>query len=120
VLSDVDGPGFVFFVGSYRHNEVEPDHIMFGFIKMLTNFNVPYTNIRLDDLTESDVNSMISDTLGLFPRLCRSLSQVVFRKTNGNPFFVMVRTFSFNACHLCITLSSTSNIFSSDFPSLST
>ena len=77
------------FVGTYRDNEVCPDHIIFGFVNMLSQFNVLTSNIRLDGLTKNDVNSMVSDTFRTLPRLCRSLSQVVFRKTNGNPYFVL-------------------------------
>eukprot|EP00804_Cyclotella_cryptica_P019416 CCRYP_006604-RB/>CCRYP_006604-RB protein AED:0.03 eAED:0.03 QI:114/1/1/1/1/1/5/168/1358 len=89
VLSDMKGKSCMLFVGTYRDNEVGPDHIIFGFIKMLSQFNVPTSKIRLDGLTESDVNSMVSDAFRTLPRLCRSLSQVVFRKTNGNPYFVL-------------------------------
>lgn len=32
---------------------------------------------------------MISDALGIFPRLCQQLSDAVFRKTKGNPFFAL-------------------------------
>ena len=31
---------------------------------------------------------MVSYCLGIFPRLCESLSRVVERKTKGNPFFI--------------------------------
>ena len=34
------------------------------------------------------MNLMISDALGIVPRLCIPLSKVVHRKTNGSPFFV--------------------------------
>ncbi|KAL7520779.1 hypothetical protein ACHAWX_005490, partial [Stephanocyclus meneghinianus] len=56
---------------------------------MLSQFNVMTSKIRLDGLTECDVNSMVSDTFRTLPRLCQSLLQVVFRKTNDNPFFVL-------------------------------
>jgi len=35
------------------------------------------------------VNTMIADAVGLFPRLCSDLSDIVFQKTKGNPFFVL-------------------------------
>ena len=35
------------------------------------------------------VNNMIADAMGLFPRLCSDLSDIVFQKTKGNPFFVL-------------------------------
>ena len=90
VLADRKGASCVFFVGSYRDNEVKPDHIIFGFYEKLSAFDVPLSTLHLDGIPEDDVNAMISGALGMFPRLCRSLSQLVFRKTNGNPFFVQV------------------------------
>eukprot|EP00804_Cyclotella_cryptica_P019420 CCRYP_006611-RA/>CCRYP_006611-RA protein AED:0.16 eAED:0.08 QI:0/0/0/1/0.75/1/5/0/1159 len=89
VLSDMKGESCMLFVGTYRDNEVHPDHIIFGFVNLLSQFNVKTSKIRLDGLTESDVNSMVSHAFRTLPRLCRSLSQVVFRKTNGNPYFVL-------------------------------
>ena len=84
VLSDRKGASCLFFVGTYRDNEVLPQHIIFGFYDWLFAFNVPITTIHLDGMPEDDVNSMISYALGVLPRVCRSLSRVVFRKTDGN------------------------------------
>ena len=44
--------------------------------------------IHLDGMPKSDVNMMISHALKILPRLCQPLSQVVFIKTNGSPFFI--------------------------------
>jgi hypothetical protein len=85
---DKPGESCVFFVGSYRDNEVKPDHIIFGFINMLSLFEVPCHKIHLDGIAESEVNGMTSYALRMLPRMCQSLSQAVFRKTKGNPFFV--------------------------------
>lgn len=95
VLSDRKGSSCLFFVGSYRDNEVLPQHIIFGFYDWLLALNVPITTIHLDGMPEDDVNSMISDALGILPRLCRSLSRVVFRKTDGNRklrSFILLKT----------------------------
>jgi predicted ATPase len=79
----------MFFIGTYRDNEVSPDHIVFGFLDMLSQFNVTTSRIHLNGLAETEVNSMISDALATLPRVCRSLSHLVFRKTNGNPYYVL-------------------------------
>ena len=88
VLSDMKGASCVYFIGSYRDNEVSESHILHGFYSWLAAFNVPLNTVRLVALSEKDVNSLVSDSLGMLPHLCRSLSQVVHRKTEGNPFFV--------------------------------
>jgi hypothetical protein len=54
---------------------------------MLTNFNVPMTNIHLASLNPADVNCLVCDVLGVLPRYCRVLSDVIHHKTNGNPLF---------------------------------
>lgn len=87
-LSDTVGSSSVLFVGTYRDNEVSPEHIMFGFCDWLSRFNVPIATVRLDGMSVEHVNSMVSDSLGMLPRLCKSLAEVVHRKTKGNPFFV--------------------------------
>jgi predicted ATPase len=39
-------------------------------------------------MDEESANTMISETLCLFPRLTRSLSNIIHHKTTGNPLFV--------------------------------
>lgn len=78
----------MFFVGCYRDNEVSETHILHGLYSWLEVFRVPITTIHLSGLTERDVTVLVSESLGILPRLCHSLSQVVFRKTDGNPLFV--------------------------------
>eukprot|EP00970_Alexandrium_tamarense_P019425 scaffold14018_cov200-Alexandrium_tamarense.AAC.1 len=89
VLSDLKGSSCMFFVGSYRDNEVRHDHIIFGLLDMLASFNVTSTKVHLDGMNEDDLNLMISDALAIFPRLCKPLSDMVYHKTDGNPFFVL-------------------------------
>ena len=88
ILSDTRG-SCIFFVGTYRDNEVQEDHAIFQFIDKLDVSNVPTTKISLTGLNQEDLNTMISDALCLFPRICKSLSEVIFQKTKGNPFFVL-------------------------------
>jgi predicted ATPase len=88
VLSDMIGASCMFFVGIYRDNEVPEHHIVHGFHSWLSACNVAYSAVHLGGLPQQDVLSLISDSLGMLPRLCLSLSQVVYRKTEGNPLFV--------------------------------
>jgi predicted ATPase len=78
----------LFFVGCYRDNEVAQDHIIHGFRNWLSSFNVPYNIAHLGGIAKEDVLSLVSDSLGMLPRLCQSLVEVVHRKTDGNPLFV--------------------------------
>ena len=88
VLSDIKGASCVFFIGGYRDYELCEDHVLHGFFQWLSAFNVPLNTVHLHGMREEDVNSLVSDSLGVLPRLCQPLSQIVFRKTKGNPFFV--------------------------------
>ena len=88
ILSDTMG-SCMFFVGTYRNNEVQIDHDIFDLMERLEISNVRTTKVSLTGLGERDLNTMISDALCLYPRICKSLSDLVFQKTKGNPFFVL-------------------------------
>ncbi len=88
ILSDTMG-SCVFFVGAYRSNEVHISHDMFNLIERLEISNVHMTKVSLNGLNPHDLNTMISDALCLYPRICKSLSITVYQKTKGNPFFVL-------------------------------
>jgi len=79
----------ILFVGTFRDNEVQTDHAIFDLMKKLESSNVRTTKVALAGLDREDLNTMISDSLCLYPRICRSLSDSVFDKTKGNPFFVL-------------------------------
>eukprot|EP00956_Cyclotella_meneghiniana_P022406 scaffold42418_cov66-Cyclotella_meneghiniana.AAC.1 len=44
----------MFFIGSYRDNEVSEDHIVHGFWGWLSNFGVPVNSVQLGGLGERD------------------------------------------------------------------
>ena len=88
ILSDTRG-SCVFFVGTFRNNEVQIEHPVFHLMGRLDISNVRTTQVALSGLNPHDLNTMISDALCLYPRLCKRLSDIVFLKTKGNPFFVL-------------------------------
>jgi len=51
--------------------------------------SVPTTKLNLEGLNSEDLNTMISDGMGMLPRICKPLSDIVFQKTKGNPFLVL-------------------------------
>ena len=87
-LSDTMG-SCMFFVGTYRDNEVGNKHPMFDLMKKLDTSNVRTSRLTLVGLEREDLNTMISDGLCLYPRICYALTDIVIQKTNGNPFFVL-------------------------------
>ena len=89
ILCDSFESNCLFFVGSYRSNEVGEDHGIFRLINNLRTSGVPTSTLSLEGLNPEDLNTMISDALCLFPRMCESLSNIVHTKTKGNPLFVL-------------------------------
>ena len=79
----------IFFVGTYRSNEVADDHELFRFAERLKSSGVDTTMLSLEGLIPNDLNAMISEVLCVLPRISEPLSDIVFRKTEGNPFFVL-------------------------------
>ena len=79
----------MFFVGTYRDNEVLSNHAIYNFVEKLEASNVPTKKFSLTGLNQEDLTTMISDALCLYPRICKPLSDIVFQKTKGNPFFVL-------------------------------
>jgi len=77
------------FVGAYRDNEVQMGHAIFDLMEKLEISNVRTTKVFLTGLDQEDLNTMISDALCLYPRICKSLSDIVFQKTKGSPFFAL-------------------------------
>lgn len=80
--------GYAMLVSSYRKNEVTHDHPLFKRLIELKNDNVPFEEIELDDLSYQDVYLLVSETLLTKQENISILSQIVFTKTKGNPFYV--------------------------------
>jgi hypothetical protein len=89
IFGDASQSNCLFFVGSYRSNEVTDDHAIFHSAKRLKSSGVPTTMMSLEGLQPNDLNTMVSDALCVFPRICEPLSDIVFQKTKGNPYFVL-------------------------------
>ncbi|KAL7425526.1 hypothetical protein ACHAXM_000060, partial [Skeletonema potamos] len=77
-----------FFLGCYREGEIDKRNPIWGLLCDGDLFNIRCTNIKLDCMDERTLNTMISETLCLSPRLTRALSSIIFHKTKGNPLFV--------------------------------
>jgi predicted ATPase len=50
---------------------------------------MPTTMLSLEGLNPKDLNTMIFDALSTFPGISEPLSDIIFEKTKGNPFFVL-------------------------------
>jgi len=83
ISSKSTGSSF-FFVGSYRSNEVSPDHAVFHLMENLASSKVATQKLLLGGVKVEDLNTLISDSLRTFPRLTRGLSAIIHEKTEGS------------------------------------
>jgi predicted ATPase len=76
-----------FFVGCYRDDEVTDNHPFKKVIDKASENGVRLTKIQLECMDKNSVNRIVSELLCLSPRLVKSLSEIVYCKTKGNPLF---------------------------------
>ncbi len=71
----------LFLIGAYRDNEVSASHPL-----MMTVDNLRFSQINLKPLQFEHINQLIADSLNTSDVI--SLTELVIKKTGGNPFFV--------------------------------
>ncbi|MCK5523770.1 MAG: serine/threonine-protein kinase PknK [Thiomargarita sp.] len=76
----------LFFIGAFRDKEVTPTHPLMMTLDALGKENVVINKIILKPLVYEEVNLLIADSL--HKKSVESLTDLVMRKTRGNPFFV--------------------------------
>lgn len=79
---------YLLFVGAYRSNEVSPAHPLMLTLDDLRQQETVIQEISLLPLQATHLNELIGDSLGLSVEQVRPLAELVWRKTDGNPFFV--------------------------------
>jgi len=76
-----------FLIGAYRDNEVEERHPLQQSLGTLAKQNIKVEEINLGQLKYKDLNQLIADTLNENQGKTKALSELVLKKTGGNPFF---------------------------------
>ncbi|TAG90350.1 MAG: PAS domain S-box protein [Oscillatoriales cyanobacterium] len=74
-------------IGAYRDNEVSPTHPFMLTVAEMEKAQVTVNTITLEPLSQTDVNDLIADTLLCDRTLAQPLTDLVYQKTKGNPFF---------------------------------
>ncbi len=75
-------------LGAYRDNEVGPAHPLMLTREALKKAGAALTEIQLLPLGVLDIRDLLADALSVAGERAEPLARVVFRKTQGNPFFV--------------------------------
>ncbi|BAY13635.1 ATP-binding sensor histidine kinase [Calothrix sp. NIES-2098] len=79
--------GGMLLIGAYRDNEVSNVHPLYLKLKEIEKMGVTINTINLLPLTQEDLNRLIADTLNCQESVAAPLTQMMFAKTKGNPFF---------------------------------
>lgn len=79
--------GYLLLLGAYRDNEVSPTHPFIMTVAELQKAGNIVSTITLPPLAFDDTNHLVADTLNCSMELAQPLTELIDRKTQGNPFF---------------------------------
>lgn len=79
---------YLFFIGAYRHNEVDAAHPLTKLIRTIKQQAGALQSIRLEALNEEDCHDMVAYILDASLEATRNLAQFITHLTEGNPLFV--------------------------------
>ena len=75
-------------LGAYRDNEVSPAHPLMLTLEDINKAGATVNSIEVKPLLFEDVSELVADTLYAEADRVRPLAELVFNKTQGNPFFL--------------------------------
>ncbi|WP_341733198.1 AAA family ATPase [Microcoleus sp. EPA2] len=79
--------GYLLVLGAYRDNEVFPAHPFLLTVDELVKNGATVNTITLLPLSWADTNQLVADTLKCDAELALPLTELLYQKTQGNPFF---------------------------------
>ncbi len=79
--------GHLLILGAYRDNEVSPAHPFILTVDELVKTGARVNTITLSPLSLVDMNQLVADTLNCKLSQAQPLTELVYKKTQGNPFF---------------------------------
>ncbi|MEH2171389.1 ATP-binding sensor histidine kinase [Nostoc sp.] len=82
-----ESQGSLLLIGAYRDNEVSNLHPLHLTLQEIAKLGGVINTFKLSPLSQIDLNQMIADTLRCPEVIAVPLTQMVFFKTKGNPFF---------------------------------
>lgn len=86
LMSETDG-SYMLLIGAYRDNEVSLGHPLMQTLEEIRKAQATINTITLAPLKQSDLNNLIADTLCCSQEIALPLTEIVYQKTKGNPFF---------------------------------
>ncbi|MBD2578034.1 ATP-binding sensor histidine kinase [Oscillatoria sp. FACHB-1406] len=79
--------GYLLIFGAYRDNEVFPAHPLIVTLQEIEKSQARIGKIFLAPLLETTINQLVADTLSCREKIAEPLTQLIYQKTKGNPFF---------------------------------
>lgn len=80
--------GHLLIIGTFRDNEVDESHPLFSAIETIEASNVLLRKLRLPPLTVIAIKKIILNSLRCTGNEGEVLSEIILKKTGGNPFFI--------------------------------
>ena len=87
LLGSESETGYLLLLGAYRDNEVYPAHPLMLTLEEIGKLGATINTITLAPLSEAALNCLVADTLSCSQELARPLTELIYQKTKGNPFF---------------------------------
>ncbi|MEM7715364.1 MAG: serine/threonine-protein kinase PknK, partial [Cyanobacteria bacterium P01_A01_bin.68] len=79
--------GYLLLIGAYRDNEVFPAHPLMLTLEEIDKSEAIVNTITLTPLKQESLNQLVGDTLNCSGEIAQPLTQLIYQKTKGNPFF---------------------------------
>ena len=87
VLMGNSDRGYLLLLGAYRDNEVFPAHPLMLTLAELAKQEAAISSITLAPLSRRYINDLVAETLSCNVEKSQPLTELVYQKTQGNPFF---------------------------------
>ncbi|MBD2013428.1 AAA family ATPase [Microcoleus sp. FACHB-53] len=87
IVTDPDSQ-YMLLIGAYRDNEVSATHPLIHTLEQIQQAGAVINNIILQPLNIVHVSQLVADTLHSAAAQAKPLADLVFKKTQGNPFFL--------------------------------
>ncbi len=81
--------GYLLVIGAYRDNEVSAAHPVSLTVDAIQKNGATVNRISMKPLSLEDTNQLVADTLNCDRQLAQPLTELLYQKTKGNPFFAI-------------------------------
>jgi len=88
IFLNADDHPFLFFLGAYRHNELDEGHPLRHLLERIRAMKTPMLELRIDKLNESHCNEMVAYILNSSPSKTEDLSGIIMTTAGGNPLYI--------------------------------